>query len=137
MKRELEDLIAAARAARKNAYAPYSHYAVGAAVLTDTGKTFTGCNVENAAYPTGLCAERVAIFKAVSEGERNFVAIAVVTSNAGPPCGSCRQVLSEFADDSTLIVLAAARGRRLRKYTMRQILPSRFGPEQLRRTQRN
>lgn len=131
MKRDLKKLIAEARAARRNAYVPYSHYAVGAAVLAESGRLYAGCNVENAAYPTGLCAERVAIFKAVSEGERKFVALAVVTSNGGSPCGSCRQVFSEFADDDAVIVLAAVRGNRRKKFTMKQILPDRFGPEHL------
>ncbi len=131
MKRDLKKLIALARAARRNAYVPYSHYAVGAAVLAESGRLYSGCNVENAAYPTGLCAERVSIFKAVSEGERKFVALAVVTSNAGSPCGSCRQVFSEFADDDAMIVLASVRGNRRKKFTMRQILPNRFGPEHL------
>lgn len=131
MKRDLVKLVDAARAARANAYAPYSHYAVGAAVLAKSGKIYAGCNVENAAYPTGLCAERVAIFKAVSEGERELVALVVVTSNGGSPCGSCRQVFSEFADDDATVLLVAARGNRRKKFTMRQILPDRFGPEHL------
>ncbi len=131
MKSELEELIRVARAARRNAYVPYSHYAVGAAVLAKSGKTYTGCNVENAAYPTGLCAERVAIFKAVSEGERELVALAVVTSNVGSPCGACRQVFSEFAEDDAIIVLARSRGNHRKKFTMKQILPDRFGPEHL------
>ena len=134
MKREFGELIAAARAARQNAYIPYSGYAVGAAVRASSGKIYSGCNVENAAYPTGLCAERVAIFKAVSEGERRFTALAVVTSNAGSPCGSCRQVLSEFADDDAVVILTNARGTRSKIFTMRQILPDRFGPEHLKRT---
>ena len=132
MRDDLEELISAARAARRNAYVPYSRYAVGAAVLAKSGKVYAGCNVENAAYPTGLCAERVAIFKAVSEGERELVALAVVTSNAGSPCGACRQVFSEFAEDDAVIVLARARGNHRKKFTMKQILPDRFGPEHLR-----
>ena len=131
MKRELSKLLALARAARRNAYVPYSRYAVGAAVLAESGSVYSGCNVENAAYPTGLCAERVAIFKAISEGERKLVALAVVTSNGGSPCGSCRQVFSEFADDDAVIVLASVRGKRRKKFTMKQILPNRFGPEHL------
>jgi cytidine deaminase len=107
-------LIQAARKARENAYAPYSHYDVGAAVLTKSGKIFSGCNVENAAYPSGLCAERVAIFKAVSEGERELIALAVVTSNAGSPCGACRQVFSEFAQDDAEIVLVNGTGEWIR-----------------------
>ena len=131
MKIDLEKLVAKARDARKNAYVPYSHYKVGAAVLTQSGKTYTGCNVENAAYPSGLCAERVAIFKAASEGEREMVALVVVTANLGSPCGACRQVFSEFADDEALVVLAAAQGNRRKKFTMEQILPDRFGPNHL------
>ncbi len=132
MKSNLDELVNSARAARENAYAPYSHYAVGAAVLAKSGKVYTGCNVENAAYPTSLCAERVAIFKAISEGERELVALAVVTSNGGSPCGACRQVFSEFAEDDSVIVLAAARGDRHKEFSMKQILPDRFGPEHLR-----
>ncbi|HEX7593311.1 MAG TPA: cytidine deaminase [Anaerolineae bacterium] len=131
MKIDLGKLVTAARAARRNAYVPYSHYAVGAAVLAKSGKVYTGCNVENAAYPTSLCAERVAIFKAVSEGERELVALVVVTSNAGSPCGACRQVFSEFAEDDAVILLATARGNWRKKFTMKQILPDRFGPEHL------
>ncbi len=131
MKRDLEKLIDVARQARRLAYAPYSRYTVGAAVLTRSGKVFSGCNIENAAYPSGLCAERVAIFKAVSEGERDLAALAVVTSNSGSPCGSCRQVFSEFAADDAVIVLAPERGSRRQKFTMKQILPDRFGARHL------
>ena len=125
-------LIAQARQARQNAYAPYSRYAVGAAALAKSGEIYTGCNVENAAYPSAMCAERVAIYKGVSDGERAFVALAVVTSNLGSPCGACRQVLSEFAADDAVIVLASARGNRRKKFSMKQILPDRFGPKHLR-----
>lgn len=131
MKIDITKLIAEARQARRNAYAPYSHYTVGAAVLTRSGKVYAGCNIENAAYPSGLCAERVAIFKAVSEGEREMIALVVVTSNLGSPCGACRQVLSEFADDGTVVVLATARGNRRKTFTMQRILPDRFGPQHL------
>jgi cytidine deaminase len=128
----LSPLVAEARRARKKAYAPYSKYPVGAAVLAKSGKMYTGCNIENAAYPSGLCAERVAIFKAVSEGEREFVALAVVTSNLGSPCGACRQVLSEFAEDDAVIVLAQTRGNRRKTFRMNEILLDRFGPHHLR-----
>jgi cytidine deaminase len=128
---KLEELVTAARKARKHAYAPYSHYTVGAAVRAKSGNVYAGCNVENAAYPSGLCAERVAIFKAVSEGERKLVALAVVTSNMGSPCGACRQVLSEFAASDAVIVLAPARGKRRKKFTLKQILPDRFGRQHL------
>jgi len=131
MKIDFEKLVDEARRARRNAYVPYSRYAVGAAVLTQSGKIFSGCNIENAAYPSGLCAERVAIFKAVSEGERELIALAVVTSNLGSPCGACRQVFSEFADDDAMIILAPARGSRRKKFSMKQILPDRFGPHHL------
>jgi cytidine deaminase len=131
MKSDLNELVQVARAARQLAYAPYSHYAVGAAVQAKSGKVYAGCNVENAAYPTSLCAERVAIFKAISEGERELVALVVVTSNAGSPCGACRQVFSEFAEDDAVIVLATADGNRRKKFSMKQILPDRFGPEHL------
>jgi cytidine deaminase len=99
-----EALVCAAREARQRAYAPYSKYRVGAALLTADGTIYTGCNVENASYPASICAERVAMTKAVSEGRTDFVAIAIVTSNAGTPCGICRQVMSEFAPDMRVIV---------------------------------
>src|SRR5512143_647488 len=97
-------LIELAQESRQRAYAPYSNYRVGAALVTSSGKFFTGCNVESAAYPTSMCAERVAVFKAVSEGEREFAAIAVVTSNGGTPCGACRQVLAEFGLDTVVLI---------------------------------
>ena len=124
-------LINAARKARKSAYAPYSKYQVGAAVLAKSGKIYSGCNVENAAYPSGLCAERVAIFKAVSEGEREFIALAVVTSNLGSPCGACRQVMSEFAEDDAMIILASTKGKHIKQFTMAEILPDRFTAQHL------
>lgn len=131
MKRKIEALVAVARAARQRAYAPYSRYRVGAAVLAKSGKVYAGCNVENAAYPSGLCAERVAIFKAVSEGERELIALAVVTANGGAPCGACRQVFSEFAADDAMIIIATARGSRYKIYRMKEILPERFGAKHL------
>jgi cytidine deaminase len=123
-------LIQMAIEARQRAYAPYSNYQVGAALLTTTGKFFTGCNVENAAYPTSLCAERVAVFKAVSEGEREFVAIAVVTGNAGTPCGSCRQVLAEFGLE-TRVLIADAEGSLKQETSLSELLPGAFGPGDL------
>lgn len=123
-------LIGLAREARLKAYAPYSNYQVGAALVTPSGKFFTGCNVENAAYPTGLCAERVAIFKAVSEGERKFTTLAVVTSNGGTPCGSCRQVMAEFGLD-TVVLIADADGKLRQEVTVAELLPGAFGPGDL------
>jgi len=131
VKIDFEKLIEAAQGARKNAYAPYSKYFVGAAVLSKSGKIYSGCNVENAAYPSGLCAERIAIFKGVSEGEREFIALAVVTKNAGSPCGACRQVFSEFAEDDAEIVLADESGKVRKKFLLKEILPDRFGPKHL------
>ncbi len=125
-----QQLIEAASQARRWAYAPYSHYAVGAALLTESGKVYDGVNVENAAYPTTMCAERVAVFKAVSEGERRVAAIAVVTSNGGTPCGSCRQVLAEFGVD-TLVVIADAAGRIVHEATVADLLPGAFLPGDL------
>lgn len=122
-----------ARAARQRAYAPYSRYRVGAAVLAQSGQVYAGCNVENAAYPSGLCAERVAIFKAVSEGERVLRALVVVTVNSGSPCGACRQVFSEFAADDAVIIVASTRGQHRRTYRMDEILPDRFSNHHLKR----
>lgn len=128
---ELRDkLIKMALEARQWAYAPYSNYKVGAALVTPSGRFFTGCNVENAAYPTGLCAERVAIFKAVSEGEREFTALAVVTSNGGTPCGACRQVMAEFGVD-TVVLIADAEGKMRQEITVTELLPGAFGPGDL------
>ncbi len=125
-----KNLIEAALSVRENAYAPYSHYPVGAAILTPSGKIYTGVNVENAAYPSSICAERAAIFKAVTEGERRFVACAVVTDNGGSPCGACRQVMAEFGLD--LVVLIANRsGEVVKETTIRQLLPFAFQPEDL------
>ncbi|HEX77544.1 MAG TPA: cytidine deaminase [Dehalococcoidia bacterium] len=122
-----EALIAVAQRAREHAYAPYSGYAVGAAVRTRSGRVFTGCNVENASYGATVCAERVALWKAVSEGERDFEAIAVVTLNGGSPCGPCRQVMAEFAPDMRVII-ADVHGN-ARVTTVRELLPDRFKPE--------
>ena len=123
-------LIQLAQQVRDKAYAPYSNYRVGAALLTVSGRFFTGCNVENAAYPTGICAERVAVFKAVSEGERQFNAIAVVTSNGGTPCGSCRQVLAEFGLE-TVVLIADAEGKLCQECRLSELLPGAFGPGDL------
>ena len=124
------ELIRQAQAARQRAYAPYSNYLVGAALLTETGKLYLGANVENAAYPTCMCAERVAIYKAVTDGERKFAAIAVVTSNGGTPCGSCRQVIAEFGLQ-TVVLIADTSGRLLQEATIAELLPGSFGPADL------
>ena len=125
-----EQLIETALQARHWAYTPYSNYAVGAALLTTSGKIYDGVNIENAAYPVTICAERVAVFKAVSEGERQFAAIAVVTSNGGMPCGSCRQVLAEFGMD-TIVLIADKQGHLLHETTVSGLLPLAFRPEDL------
>lgn len=127
---ERDALIGLAAEARRRAYAPYSNYRVGAALRTKSGRVFTGVNVENAAYPTGICAERVAVFKAISEGEREFEAIAVVTANGGSPCGACRQVLAEFGLE-TAVLIADAQGRLLRELMLADLLPEAFQPHHL------
>lgn len=125
-----EQLIQRGLLARRWSYSPYSHYAVGAALLTRSGKVYDGVNIENAAYPSGICAERVAVFKAVSEGECDFPAIAVVTENGGSPCGGCRQVLAEFGLD-TLVILADAAGKQTAEFALRDLLPDAFTPDKL------
>jgi len=128
---ELRDkLIETSLGARRWAYAPYSEYAVGAALLTSSGKIYDGVNIENAAYPTSMCAERVAVFKAVSEGETNFTAIAVASSNGGTPCGACRQVLSEFGLETKVLVVDGD-GKVRQETTVAELLPGAFGPQDL------
>ncbi|MCJ7435266.1 MAG: cytidine deaminase [Anaerolineales bacterium] len=127
---ERQSLIDLANEARKKSYAPYSHYPVGAALRTKTGRVYTGVNIENAAYPTGICAERVAIFKAVSEGELEFDMIAVVTNNGGSPCGSCRQVMAEFGLD-TIVLIADGNGKLMQEMTVNDLLPDAFTPRHL------
>ncbi|MGV8026303.1 MAG: cytidine deaminase [Anaerolineaceae bacterium] len=127
---EKTKLIQIAIEARKKAYVPYSHYPVGAALLTKSGKIYTGANIENAAFSVTICAERTAIFKAVSEGERDLQAIAVVTKNGGTPCGSCRQVMAEF-NPNMKIYIANEKGELIQETTLKEILPGYFGPESL------
>lgn len=127
---QYQSLIEAAAEARRWAYAPYSKYRVGAALLASSGRVYTGVNVENAAYPDSICAERVAIFKAVSEGEKEFEAIAVVTGNGGFPCGSCRQVMAEFGQD-TEVIITNAEGKIITKTRVRDLLPGAFGQQDL------
>ena len=128
IKEDYKQIVALANEARRRAYAPYSNYPVGAALRTTGGHIYTGVNIENAAYPTGICAERVAVFKAVSEGERDFEVIAVVTENGGSPCGACRQVLSEFGLD-TIVLIADGKGTILQEIKVRELLPEAFLPK--------
>ncbi|MDE6964476.1 MAG: cytidine deaminase [Lachnospiraceae bacterium] len=131
------ELIRSAIEARNKAYAPYSGYLVGAAVLTNELRIYTGCNIENAAYTPSICAERTAISKAVSEGWRRFKAIAVAGSPAGEivqyafPCGVCRQVMREFAKDDTFLVIVAKSEQDYKVFTLKELLPEGFGPENL------
>lgn len=127
---EKQALIDLANTARQRAYVPYSKYHVGAALRTKTGRIFTGVNVENAAYPQTMCAERVAVFKAVSEGELEFEVVAVATDNGGSPCGGCRQVLAEFGLD-TLVLIANGNGELLKEMTVKELLPEAFMPKHL------
>ena len=133
---ERQSLIDFANEARKRAYVPYSHYRVGAALRTASGRIFTGVNVESAAYPTTMCAERVAVYKAVSEGEREFDVIAVVTDNGGSPCGGCRQVLAEFGLD-TVVLMADGSGHLVLETTVGKLLPEAFTPAHLPRKDGN
>ena len=131
-KDEIRNLIRAAKAARAFSYSPYSGYKVGAALLTSRGRIVSASNVENASYGLSMCAERNAVAKALSEGERRFLAIAVVGSGKGKtsPCGACRQVISEFGKD-TVVVMAGLKGKpRLEKIS--RLLPSSFGKDDLR-----
>lgn len=127
---ERNTLVRKAMDARENAYARYSGYQVGAALLTLSGDIFTGVNVENAAYPVTMCAERTAVFKAVSEGEREFKAVAVATDNGGSPCGSCRQVLAEFGLE-TLVMLVDSNGNVVEEKPLAEYLPNAFTPDKL------
>jgi cytidine deaminase len=119
-------LLQLARDAARQAYAPYSRYSVGAAILAEDGSVYTGCNVENASYGLTICAERVAFFAAVAAGHRRFEAIAVVTPDGGTPCGACRQVLNELAPD--LDVLVGRPDGSHRTFGLRELLPEAFGP---------
>ena len=126
-----EKLLELALDARKNAYVPYSGYAVGAALLTEDGKVFTGCNIENASFGPTICAERTAVAKAVSEGHRDFVRIVIAgrSRELCVPCGVCRQVLREFAPNIEIICLNGAGEERT--FTLEELLPHSFGPEYL------
>jgi cytidine deaminase len=128
------ELIKKAFEGRKMSYAPYSHFAVGAALLCQNGKVYTGCNIENAAFTPTNCAERTAFFKAISEGERAFVKIAIVGGNVEAseldycaPCGVCRQVMAEFTDSDTFQILLAKSESEYETYTLTELLPKGFG----------
>ncbi|HID15266.1 MAG TPA: cytidine deaminase [Candidatus Atribacteria bacterium] len=127
----IEKAIEMALGVRELAYAPYSNFKVGAAIVTKDGKIFTGCNVENASYGLTICAERSAIFKAVSEGKRDFSSLIVVTDTEEPaaPCGACRQVIREFSKDLE-IIMVNLKGKRVIK-SLEELLPESFGPEDL------
>ncbi|MCJ7548114.1 MAG: cytidine deaminase [Anaerolineae bacterium] len=126
-----QDLIGAARSVYDNAYAPYSEYRVAAEVRAEDGTIYTGCNVENAVYPLTICAERAAIFNAISDGARKIVALAVVTANRGSPCGACRQVMREFGADEMPIYVADVTGA-FRTHTLGELLPESFSGDDLR-----
>ena len=124
------ELVRRAEAARQGAYAAYSNYPVGAALLTEDGNIYTGANVENASYPLSMCAERVAVFKAVTAGERSILAVAVVTENGGSPCGACRQVLSEFGPEA-VVYTVDGQGDVVVETDIQRLLPHAFGPGDL------
>jgi len=124
--------------AREKSYSPYSHFQVGAALLTAAGKVYLGCNIENAAYTPTVCAERTAFFKAVSEGERQFEAIAIAggaqsaeTLDYCPPCGVCRQVMKEFCNEEQFAVILGKSSGEIRKFRLKELLPMGFGPDRL------
>jgi len=124
-----EKLVTLALEARKRAYAPYSNYFVGAALLVDSGEVVLGCNVENASYPATICAERVALTAAVSAGHRSFRALAVATANGGSPCGICRQVMAELGPD--MVVYLADENGSFRTTSVQELLPDAFVPSSL------
>ena len=134
---EAEELIKAAMEAKEHAYVPYSHFRVGAALLTKSGKVYQGCNIENAGYSPTNCAERTAFFKAVSEGVKEFDAICIVGGKGGvvteyaPPCGVCRQVMMEFCDPETFQIILATDLEHYDIYTLKELLPLGFGPGNL------
>ena len=132
------ELVAAALEARERAYAPYSHFTVGAALLCTDGSVYGGCNVENAAHTPGTCAERTAFLRAVFDGHRDFAAIAIVGGPAGEPptapcapCGVCRQVMMEFCDPETFQIILATGKDHYDVFTLRELLPLGFGPANL------
>ena len=128
-----EELLRLATEARDHSYSPYSHYRVGAALLTKDGKVYQGCNIENASYTPTICAERTAFFKAVYDGVREFSAIAIIGSGVLPafPCGVCRQVMSEFCDGDFVLIVSNRDGSEIVTETLDQMMPHRFGPKDL------
>jgi len=124
------ELLQLAAKARQKAYAPYSKFHVGAALLAKNGAIFTGCNVENASYGLTICAERVAIFKAISEGVQSFTAIAISAPGGAAPCGACRQVMNEFSPNLA-IILGDQTGKIMSETTLDILLPDAFGPKDL------
>ena len=124
------ELIQAALAASEHAYIPYSNYRVGAALLTTDGEVYAGCNVESASYTPTICAERTALVKAISEGKRDFSAVAVVTRDGGSPCGVCRQLLFEFSPGMQ-VIMADLQGNVHQRVTLAELLPLGFGPANL------
>ena len=124
------ELIQAALAASEHAYIPYSNYRVGAALLTTDGEVYSGCNVESASYTPTICAERTALVKAISEGKREFSAVAVVTRDGGSPCGVCRQLLFEFSPGMQ-VIMADLQGNVHQRVTLSELLPLGFGPANL------
>lgn len=133
-----KELVQAAFEAQRFAYSPYSHFKVGAALLSESGIIYKGCNIESAAYSPTNCAERTAFFKAVSEGEKRFAAIAIVGGADGkvtdycPPCGVCRQVMMEFCQPQSFKVILARTPDDWKEYTLAELLPLGFGPDNLR-----
>ncbi|MBO2534931.1 cytidine deaminase [Rummeliibacillus suwonensis] len=129
---DIGQLMSLAKEAREKAYVPYSKFKVGAALLTADGKIYKGCNIENSGYSLTNCAERTAMFKAVSEGERHFAAIAIVADTEGPcsPCGACRQVISEFCAPNMPVYLTNMKGD-VQETTVAELLPGAFSPEDL------
>lgn len=133
----IQQLIREAFSALEYAYVPYSGFKVGAALLTESGKIYTGCNIENAAYTPSNCAERTAFFKAVSEGERHFTKICIVNDDTKgmhtycPPCGVCRQVMQEFADPDKLEIILAKSQDEYVTYSLKELLPLGFGADNL------
>lgn len=136
-KKLIEDMIGLAIDQMKYSYAPYSNFKVGAALLAENGRLYTGCNIENASYTPTNCAERTAFFKAVSEGERKFSAICIVGGMDGipteyaAPCGVCRQVMQEFCNPDTFLIILAVSREKYDVFTLKELLPLGFGPQNL------